>query len=44
LFPGVKSVVVEKYLIFYLVFDDRIEVVRVSHGARNLSSFFDDTP
>jgi hypothetical protein len=45
LLPGVKSVVGVKYLIVDLVFDDRIEVVRVSHGARNLSSLFrDDTP
>lgn len=37
LLPGMRSVVVGKYLIFYRPTDDGIEVVRVLHGARNIT-------
>ncbi|HWE35428.1 MAG TPA: type II toxin-antitoxin system RelE/ParE family toxin [Isosphaeraceae bacterium] len=30
------------HLVFYLTFDDRIEVVRVLHGARDVDSLLDD--
>ena len=34
--PGLRSVVVDKYLIFYRPTGNGIEVVRVLHGARNI--------
>lgn len=34
--PGLRSVVVDKYLIFYRPTDDGIEVARVLHGARHI--------
>lgn len=33
----------ENYLIFYRVFDDRIEIVRVLHGARDIEAALDET-
>lgn len=32
----------EKYLIFYRLHDDEIEIIRVIHGARNYPSFFSE--
>ena len=32
----------DKYLIFYQVFDDRIELVRVIHGARDIPTLLED--
>ena len=43
-FVGLRSLPVSKfkrYLVFYLTFDDRIEVVRVLHGARNIRMILD---
>ena len=31
----------EKHLIFYQPFDDRIEILRVLHGAQDLMALFD---
>jgi toxin ParE1/3/4 len=36
LLPGMRSVVVDRYLIFYRAISNGIEVVRVLHGARNI--------
>lgn len=40
LFPGYRSFVVAPYLIFYQIQPEEIEIIRVLHGARNLSDFF----
>ena len=36
--PGLRSIVIEKYVLFYRVTSDAIEVVRVLHGARDIES------
>jgi toxin ParE1/3/4 len=36
LYPGMRSVVVGKYLIFYRITSTAVEVLRILHGARNL--------
>lgn len=38
--PGLRFLVVDRYILFYLPLDDGIEVVRVLHGARDLESLF----
>ncbi len=40
IYPALRFLVVDKYLLFYLPLDDGIEVVRVLHGARDLESLF----
>jgi len=35
--PDVRSVVVGKYIVFFRVSDSAIEVLRVIHGARNIT-------
>jgi toxin ParE1/3/4 len=40
LIPGLRSVPVGNYLVFYLPLDDGIEVVRVLHGARDIDVLF----
>lgn len=37
LVPGMRSVVVGNYLVFFLATDDDLFVVRVLHGARNVT-------
>lgn len=42
--PGLRSLPVSKfkrYILFYRAFDDRIELVRVLHGARDIRSILD---
>ncbi len=39
--PGLRSLPVGNYLLFYRVIREGIEVVRVLHGARNLPPLFD---
>jgi toxin ParE1/3/4 len=34
--PGLRSVVVGRYVAFFLVTDDDVVIVRVLHGARNI--------
>jgi toxin ParE1/3/4 len=36
LHPGIRSVLVGMYLIFYRVTDAAVEIVRILHGARDL--------
>lgn len=38
--PGVHSIPVGNYLIFYRFDETRVSVVRVLHGARNLRAVF----
>jgi toxin ParE1/3/4 len=37
-----RYLVFDNYLVLYRVLDDAVEVVRVLHGARNLSAIFKD--
>jgi len=34
----------EKYLIFYLVFEDTIDVVRILHAAQDIAAILEDEP
>ena len=36
--PGLRSVVKDNYVIFYYLNDDRIEIVRVLHGRRDVEN------
>ena len=38
--PGLRSLPVGSYLIFYRVMKDRVQVLRVIHGARDLAAVF----
>jgi toxin ParE1/3/4 len=38
--PGVRSTLVERYMILYRIADDGIEVLRVVHGSRDLPRLF----
>ena len=40
---GLRSFPVGSYLIFYCPINQVIEVIRVLHGARDVSSFFEDS-
>ena len=40
--PGVPSLVVGRYLVLYRVEADRIDVVRVVHGSRDVAALLDD--
>ncbi|MEI9887486.1 MAG: type II toxin-antitoxin system RelE/ParE family toxin [Rhizomicrobium sp.] len=40
LMPGLRSAVLGKYLIFFRIVGNGIEVVRVTHGARDLKHLF----
>ncbi|MGK7872171.1 MAG: type II toxin-antitoxin system RelE/ParE family toxin [Xenococcaceae cyanobacterium] len=37
---GVRSFSVKKYIIFYRILDDTVEVLAVVHGARDIRSIF----
>jgi len=41
LLAGLRSIPVERYVVFYIPTSRAIEVVRVLHGARDLTPFFD---
>lgn len=38
--PGMRSVVVEKYVVFYRVTPSAVEVIRILHGGRDLDAIF----
>ncbi len=40
--PGLRSLIVGKYLVFYRVNGNILEIVRVLHGARHLETIFED--
>ena len=40
IFPGVRSLLYEKYLIFYTVTDEVVEINRVANGHQDLNQFF----
>lgn len=37
---GLRSLVIEKYVLFYRAFPDRIEVVHILHGSRDIAALF----
>ena len=39
--PGLRSWAVGNYVIFYAATDDRLEIIRVLHGARDLPPLFE---
>jgi len=39
--PGLRSIPLGRYVIFYEVIPDGISIVRVLHGARDLGSLFE---
>lgn len=39
--PGLRSLSIRKYIIFYRYNKSRVEIIRIMHGARDISSFFD---
>jgi len=42
--PGMRSVVVAPWVMFYRLFDDHVQIVRVLHGHRDIESIFTDEP
>jgi toxin ParE1/3/4 len=42
LIPGIRSVLVQPYVIFYHVTDAAVGVARVLHGSRDLNAIFSD--
>jgi toxin ParE1/3/4 len=41
LYPGLMSLAYKKYVIFFLRTKDRVEIVRILRGSRDLPKFFD---
>lgn len=41
--PDLRYLVSDNYLILYRVLPDVVEIVRILHGARNLTAIFTDT-
>jgi toxin ParE1/3/4 len=41
--PGLRGIPLNGYIIFYKTIDDRIKIVRVVSGKRDLPSLFQDT-
>ena len=37
---NIRSVPFGRYVIFYIIYPDRVRIVRVLHGARNLNAVF----
>ena len=40
IFPGIRSLLYEKYLIFYTVTDEIVEINRVANGHQDLNQIF----
>ncbi|MFT4074694.1 MAG: type II toxin-antitoxin system RelE/ParE family toxin [Asticcacaulis sp.] len=38
--PNMRSVPFGRYVIFYIIYPDRLRIVRILHGARNLKTVF----
>ena len=38
--PNMRSVPFGRYVIFYIIYSDRVRIVRVLHGSRNLKAVF----
>lgn len=41
LWPGLRSVAFQRYVIFYTVEDDDVRVERILHGSRDIQGIFD---
>ena len=39
--PGLRSVVIGDYVLFYRIVKRRVEIVRILHGARDIDSIFE---
>ena len=39
---GIRGLPIKNYLIFYRVFPDRVEILRILHGARDIQSLSED--
>jgi toxin ParE1/3/4 len=39
--PGLRSVVISNYILFYRIAKKRVEIVRILHGARDIDSIFE---
>ncbi len=44
LYPGLRSLPYQQYLIFYRLLNEEIEVFRVVSGYRDLTALFQDSP
>ena len=44
LMPGLRSLALGRYILFYRPLNDGIELVRVLHGARDIAAIFDGEP
>ena len=42
LYPGLRSFVIGKYVLFYLPLPKGVEVIRLLHGARDIESILED--
>jgi toxin ParE1/3/4 len=44
--PGLRSVAIEQYLLFYRVTESAVEILRILHGARDIESIMkaEDAP
>jgi toxin ParE1/3/4 len=42
--PGMRSVPVHQYIIFYRIHADAVEVVRILHGRRDIASILTNNP
>ncbi|MGA9580641.1 MAG: type II toxin-antitoxin system RelE/ParE family toxin [Allosphingosinicella sp.] len=40
--PGARTIVVGRYLLLYRVGPDSVDILRIAHGARELSGLLDD--
>ena len=38
--PGVRSIVIGRYIVFYRLSEDRVELVRILHTSRDIRRFF----
>ena len=42
--PGLRSLPIQNYVVFYQLIDDTVEVVSVVHGSRDVEALFDEKP
>lgn len=42
--PGLKSFPIDRYIIFYRIIPEGIEIIRVLHGARDIEQIFSEQP
>ena len=42
--PGLRSLPIQNYVVFYRLVDDTVEVVSIVHGSRDVDALFDEKP